>query len=124
MWGVQPPHVVNLSTPDKTIIVQLIKSFCAMSVVDEYKQLGKFNFRELSLGEEDKAGALQKTGTEMQSVPGEASEEPSAPAPADAEPEDSTQAVVQEGSNASRGEVTDGEGVQSPPEPVPTVENG
>lgn len=50
---VQPPHLVNLNEPDKTIIVQLIRNYCAMSVVERYKQLGKFNLRELSLTGED-----------------------------------------------------------------------
>lgn len=41
-------HKVNLSNPEKTIIVQLIKSSCALSIVDQYKQLMKFNLRELA----------------------------------------------------------------------------
>ena len=51
----QPPHVVNLNDPDRTIIVQLIKGCCAMSVVERYKQLAKFNLRELSIPEEQPA---------------------------------------------------------------------
>ncbi|KAK9810664.1 hypothetical protein WJX73_008554 [Symbiochloris irregularis] len=56
----QPPHKVNLDNPDKTIIVQLIKSNCAMSIVGQYKQLGKFNLRELSLKDEEAAKTADK----------------------------------------------------------------
>lgn len=56
----QPPHKVNLDNPDKTIIVQLIKSCCAMSVVGQYKQLAKFNLRELSQKDEEGANSADK----------------------------------------------------------------
>ena len=40
--------MVNLSDPDKTIIVQLCKGQCALSVVSGYKRFAKFNLLELS----------------------------------------------------------------------------
>ena len=48
MCAVQPPHVVNLNEPDRTIIVQLCKGQCALSVVAGYKRFAKFNLLELS----------------------------------------------------------------------------
>ena len=40
--------MVNLTDPDKTIIVQLCKGQCALSVVSGYKRFAKFNLLELS----------------------------------------------------------------------------
>lgn len=38
-----------MKNPDKTILVSVVKGFCAMSVVSQFRQLAKFNFRELSI---------------------------------------------------------------------------
>ena len=46
---IQPPHKVDLSNPKKTVLVEVMKATAAISVVDDYKSLGKLNFRELSL---------------------------------------------------------------------------
>lgn len=52
----QPPHKVDLTNPKKTVLVEVMKATAAISVVDDYKSLGKLNFRELSLvGDEDDA---------------------------------------------------------------------
>ena len=44
----QPPHKANLDKPDRTIIVQVLRSTCAISVVTKYKEYSKLNLRELS----------------------------------------------------------------------------
>jgi hypothetical protein len=51
--GVVPaPHKVNLSKPQRTIVVNVLKNTCGLAVVDDYKELCKFNIRVLA-GEED-----------------------------------------------------------------------
>ena len=51
----QPPYKVDLKKPEKTLIVQLIKSVAAVSVVSNYWQLQKFNIRELCMSDEERA---------------------------------------------------------------------
>ncbi|KAJ1276017.1 hypothetical protein BS78_05G181700 [Paspalum vaginatum] len=46
--SVPQPHKVDLSNPDKTIIVQIAKTICMIGVVERYKQLAKFNLRQLT----------------------------------------------------------------------------
>lgn len=46
MW-LQPPHKVNLTAPSKSILVQLLKSSCALAVADGYRAHAKFNIKEL-----------------------------------------------------------------------------
>jgi tRNA acetyltransferase TAN1 len=50
---------VDLSNAEKTIMVQLLKSSAAMSVVSNYKQLAKFNVRELSITDEEQQKAAK-----------------------------------------------------------------
>ncbi|GLJ40143.1 hypothetical protein SUGI_0822690 [Cryptomeria japonica] len=42
------PHKVDLSNPDKTIIVQIVKTNCMVGIVHNFKQLSKFNLRQLT----------------------------------------------------------------------------
>ncbi|KAK6937192.1 THUMP domain [Dillenia turbinata] len=42
------PHKVDLSNPDKTIIVQIVKTICLLGVVKKYKELAKYNLRQLT----------------------------------------------------------------------------
>lgn len=46
--SVPEPHKVDLSNPDKTIIVQVAKTICMVGVVERYKELSKFNIRQLT----------------------------------------------------------------------------
>lgn len=46
--AVPQPHTVNLSNPDKHIIVEIVKTLCLIGVVDKYKELAKFNMRQLT----------------------------------------------------------------------------
>lgn len=39
---------VNLKTPQKTILVQLVRTVCCISVLDSYKELARFNVRKLA----------------------------------------------------------------------------
>lgn len=50
---IKEPHKVNLSSPQKTILVNLLKNACGVAVVEEYKQLSKFNIRVLTTPPED-----------------------------------------------------------------------
>ncbi|MCO5604008.1 hypothetical protein L7F22_058165 [Adiantum nelumboides] len=45
---VAQPHSVDLKNPDKTILVQVVKTVCAIGVVSNYKQYAKYNIRELT----------------------------------------------------------------------------
>ena len=44
---VGPKHKVNLSNPTKVILVQLMKSFCGISIVSNWVQYRKYNAQEL-----------------------------------------------------------------------------
>ncbi|XP_008800257.1 THUMP domain-containing protein 1 homolog isoform X2 [Phoenix dactylifera] len=46
--SVPQPHKVDLSNPDKTIIVQIVKTICLVGVVERYKELSKYNLRQLT----------------------------------------------------------------------------
>ena len=46
-----------MTNPKKTVLVEVMKATAAISVVDDYRSLGKLNLRELSLiGDEDDGG--------------------------------------------------------------------
>lgn len=44
----QPPHKVNLSKPAKTIMVNIVKGTCGVAVVDDFKDLARYNLRALA----------------------------------------------------------------------------
>lgn len=46
--SVPQPHKVDLSNPDKTIIVQVVKTLCLIGIVEKYKELSKYNLRQLT----------------------------------------------------------------------------
>ncbi|OVA11687.1 THUMP [Macleaya cordata] len=46
--SVPEPHKVDLNNPDKTIIVQICKTLCMIGVVEKYKELSKYNLRQLT----------------------------------------------------------------------------
>ncbi|GAB2287058.1 hypothetical protein Dimus_021444 [Dionaea muscipula] len=46
--SVPDPHKVNLKDPEKTIVVQIVKTICLIGVVEKYKELAKYNFRQLT----------------------------------------------------------------------------
>ncbi|KAI3838037.1 hypothetical protein MKW98_008988 [Papaver atlanticum] len=46
--SVPEPHKVDLSNPDKTIIVEICKTLCCIGVVEKYKELSKYNVRQLT----------------------------------------------------------------------------
>ncbi|KAM7277751.1 hypothetical protein ACFE04_004885 [Oxalis oulophora] len=46
--SVPAPHKVDLTNPDKTIIVQIVKTVCLIGIVEKYKELAKFNLRQLT----------------------------------------------------------------------------
>ncbi|TVU24885.1 hypothetical protein EJB05_27349 [Eragrostis curvula] len=48
---VPEPHKVDLNKPDKTIVVQIAKTICLIGVVEKYKELSKFNLRQLTSSE-------------------------------------------------------------------------
>ncbi|KAK0604683.1 hypothetical protein LWI29_018187 [Acer saccharum] len=46
--SVPAPHKVDLSNPDKTIVVEIVKTVCMIGVVERYKELAKYNLRQLT----------------------------------------------------------------------------
>ncbi|XP_044504902.1 uncharacterized protein LOC123225102 [Mangifera indica] len=46
--SVPAPHKVDLSNPDKTIIVEIVKTVCMIGVIEKYKELQKCNLRQLT----------------------------------------------------------------------------
>ncbi|KAE8691673.1 THUMP domain-containing protein 1 isoform 2 [Hibiscus syriacus] len=46
--AVPAPHKVDLSNPDTTIIVEIVKTICLIGVVEKYKELAKYNLRQLT----------------------------------------------------------------------------
>lgn len=61
----QPPHKVNLASPDKTILVNLLKNACGVAVVQQYKELAKFNVHMLTHPpEEEEEGGGGKQAAE------------------------------------------------------------
>eukprot|EP00249_Psilotum_nudum_P010693 c22703_g1_i1 orf=316-1335(-) len=46
---VSKPHSVDLKKPDKTIIVQVVKTICVIGVVANFKEFLKYNLRQLAI---------------------------------------------------------------------------
>ncbi|KAH7837965.1 hypothetical protein Vadar_020202 [Vaccinium darrowii] len=46
--SVPAPHKVDLNNPDKNIVVQIAKTVCLLGVVEKYKELAKYNLRQLT----------------------------------------------------------------------------
>ncbi|KAK3023200.1 hypothetical protein RJ639_043665 [Escallonia herrerae] len=49
--SVPGPHKVDLNNPDRNIVVQIAKTVCSIGVVEKYKQLAKYNVRQLTSSE-------------------------------------------------------------------------
>ncbi|EEF48940.1 ribosome quality control complex subunit 2 [Ricinus communis] len=46
--SVPGPHKVDLNNPDKTIVVEIVKTVCLIGLVENYKGLAKYNLRQLT----------------------------------------------------------------------------
>ncbi|WOL13671.1 hypothetical protein Cni_G22444 [Canna indica] len=46
--SVPQPHKVDLKNPDKSIVIQIVKTICLVGVVEKYRELSKYNLRELT----------------------------------------------------------------------------
>ncbi|XP_054819156.1 uncharacterized protein LOC129318430 isoform X2 [Prosopis cineraria] len=46
--SVPGPHKVDLKNPDKTIVVEIVKTVCLVGVIEKYKELAKYNIRQLT----------------------------------------------------------------------------
>ncbi|KAG7022095.1 THUMP domain-containing protein 1-like protein [Cucurbita argyrosperma subsp. argyrosperma] len=46
--AVPEPHKVDLNNPEKTIVVEIVKTICLIGVVEKYKELSKYNLRQLT----------------------------------------------------------------------------
>jgi hypothetical protein len=82
---------VNLKTPQKTILVQLVRTVCCISVLESYKELARFNVRKLAEDElEQQVEQKQQADVKQE-----------APAAAAAAQEDAKQEEKQEGDAAA-----------------------
>ena len=50
----QAPHKVNLDKPQKTILVNVLKATCGVAVVEQFRELCRFNIRTLAIPEEER----------------------------------------------------------------------
>ena len=64
---------MNLTSPEKTVIVQLLKSSAALSVAPKHKELMRFNLKELSTTDAEQVKAAQEA-KKKDSVGAEATE--------------------------------------------------
>ncbi|XP_010453317.1 PREDICTED: THUMP domain-containing protein 1 homolog [Camelina sativa] len=46
--SIPAPHKVDLSNPEMSIVVEIVKTVCLIGVVEKYKELGKYNLRQLT----------------------------------------------------------------------------
>ncbi|XP_073147267.1 uncharacterized protein [Henckelia pumila] len=46
--SVPPPHKVDLGSPNLSIVVQIVKTVCLIGVAERYKELAKYNVRQLT----------------------------------------------------------------------------
>lgn len=53
-------HKVDLTAPEYTILVQIVKTMCCLAVVPDYEALRKYNMQTLGQSEEEEAAAAQK----------------------------------------------------------------
>ena len=58
----QPPHKADLSNPELTIVVSVVKNSCAIGTATQFKELCKYNLRELCNEPEEKQKAAQEAG--------------------------------------------------------------
>ena len=65
----QPPYKVELGSPKKTVLVEVMKATAAIGVVEDYKLLGKLNLRELSMIGDDDADEDSKASKQPTSEP-------------------------------------------------------
>mmetsp|Transcript_5723 Transcript_5723/g.9881 ORF Transcript_5723/g.9881 Transcript_5723/m.9881 type:complete len:336 (+) Transcript_5723:218-1225(+) len=58
---VPKPHSVDLTKPDKSVLVFLIKNVCLLGVVYKYHDFAKYNCNVLAMSEEERAELCKKT---------------------------------------------------------------
>lgn len=78
----RPPHTVNLSNPERVIVVQVIRNVCAACIMEGYHKLCKCNVRQccekwqggdgtVVVGREDRVGVKRKAECDEGDAPGE-----------------------------------------------------
>lgn len=79
---VDPPHKVNLSTPDITFMVQVLKSVACVGGMPRYNQLGKYNIRSI-INPPEKAPPGTKPAPKPATIAAGGAPGPAAPAAGD-----------------------------------------
>eukprot|EP01025_Chloroclados_australasicus_P012241 TRINITY_DN15607_c0_g1_i1.p1 TRINITY_DN15607_c0_g1~~TRINITY_DN15607_c0_g1_i1.p1 ORF type:complete len:351 (-),score=41.46 TRINITY_DN15607_c0_g1_i1:385-1371(-) len=54
-----PTYKVDLNNPDKTILVQILKNSCGVSIVKDWRKFMKYNLREIVRIKSEQAGAVK-----------------------------------------------------------------
>ncbi len=81
----------------KTILMQVIKNQCAIGITEQYKELGKFNMRELSLVDEEKEANRSQAQQQSKSIKAVSDQKAAAKAEhAEAEPVEAEPAAAAE----------------------------
>lgn len=57
---VKAPHKVNLGSPQKTILINIVKGTCGVAVVEQYKELWRYNIRTLAMPAEEREAQAQE----------------------------------------------------------------
>lgn len=57
----QPPHKVDLTDPQKTILVNVMKDSCGISVARNYRKLAKFNLTALATEDQEDVEKVKQT---------------------------------------------------------------
>ncbi|KAI7843797.1 hypothetical protein COHA_002695 [Chlorella ohadii] len=60
---VNKPHSVNLGAPQKTVLVNVLKSTLGVAVVEQFKELCRFNIRSVAMSDEEREVQRQQQGT-------------------------------------------------------------
>ena len=99
----QPPHKADLSNPELTIVVSVVKNSCAIGTATHFKELCKYNLRELCNEPEEKQKAAPMPSPE---AGGDSAAGGDAKAVADGEP-DAKEVPAEDNKERSKPEVVE-----------------
>uniref|UniRef100_UPI00358E0AA6 THUMP domain-containing protein 1 n=1 Tax=Myxine glutinosa TaxID=7769 RepID=UPI00358E0AA6 len=99
-----PNNKVNLSTPDLTIIVEVIKNVCCLSVVRDYSRLRKYNLQEVA-----REGAAQIPVVNSEAAGGGGEREKEKNVPVSGHPDDCVLGTAWESATLPKGEIEGGQ---------------
>mmetsp|Transcript_46034 Transcript_46034/g.87834 ORF Transcript_46034/g.87834 Transcript_46034/m.87834 type:complete len:329 (-) Transcript_46034:100-1086(-) len=66
---VPAPHTVDLTNPDRTIMVSCVKSVCLLSVITRYNELCKYNCNTLAMTDEEREAMIKASHNQCKNKP-------------------------------------------------------